>query len=355
MRFYDALQMDPSVLKGAIRRSEDRREQWSLRLALALRSALIVLFAIVLISLASRIFGSDNTPMAVVLFCVLLSVRFVDLDYHIGDSLAALAVTFILLLLAPVLAASLPPLAAAAVHCLALFAIFFLTCQRPEWGNGGLYNFAYIYLSGSTVTGEALVRRAWLTLAGYLICAVILFAKHRHKHRETRFHHVLGRSDRSDPAHLWRLRLSLGIGLALALGQALQVERAMWMGFACGSLLAAYPYSPSVAERSWQRLLGAAAGCGAFFLLYQLTPEALHPLMGPLGGFCLGFCTDYRFKTMFNCFGALMLAAGLYGVPGAVALRLWDTLLGVGFALAVSFLFHRLVAAGRLEQAAAAE
>ena len=53
--------------------------------------------------------------------------------------------------------------------------------------------------------------------------------------------------------------------------------------------------------------------------------------MGPLGGLCLGFCTDYRYKTAMNCFGALMLGTGIYGLQGAVILRIADTFLGVTF------------------------
>lgn len=65
-------------------------------------------------------------------------------------------------------------------------------------------------------------------------------------------------------------------------------------------------------------------------------------IMGVLG---LGFCTDYRYKTAMNCFGALTLGVGLYGLQGAVLLRLADTVLGVTFALVFAAVFHRL--AGR--------
>ena len=67
--------------------------------------------------------------------------------------------------------------------------------------------------------------------------------------------------------------------------------------------------------------------------------------MGPLGGLCLGFCTDYRYKTAMNCFGALMLGTGIYGLQGAVILRFVDTCLGVVFALVFAALFHQLAAA----------
>ena len=59
----------------------------------------------------------------------------------------------------------------------------------------------------------------------------------------------------------------------------------------------------------------------------------------------MGFCTDYRYKTAMNCFGALMLGAGIYGLREAVILRIVDTFLGVVFGLIFAALFHRLAAA----------
>lgn len=103
--------------------------------------------------------------------------------------------------------------------------------------------------------------------------------------------------------------MALGVSLILAAGQIFRVERFMWMGFACASLLSEYPYSSRVSLRFWQRIQGAIAGSCAFLILYLVMPQSLRPLMGPMGGLCLGFCTDYRYKTAMNCFGALMLAA----------------------------------------------
>lgn len=124
----------------------------------------------------------------------------------------------------------------------------------------------------------------------------------------------------------------------------------MWMGFACASLLSEYPYSGNVASRFWQRIIGVLAGSGAFFLIFLITPDSFHSLLGPLGGLCLGFCTDYRYKTAMNCFGALMLAAGIYGLQEAVILRITDTVLGVIAAMLIALLFHRFIARRFLRQ-----
>lgn len=342
MKFYDALQLDPSILKRNIAACDTRQEKTYYWIAMTVRSVLIVAFAIVFISLLSSVFGSDNTPLAVALFCMMLGIRFVNFEYCIGDSLITLAAVLAILVLAPCAAAVFPSILLIPLHFIAFFALLYMTTQRPEMGNGGLYSFAYIYLTGNPVVGEALIRRGLLALVGYFICGAILFAKHREKHKTIRFHQVIQKFNLSTPVHLWQLRMALGVSLVMTAGQVFDVERFMWMGFACASLLSEYPYSSNTTTRFQQRIVGAIAGSGAFFILYLMTPPAFHSLMGPLGGICLGFCTDYRYKTAMNCFGALMLGAGIYGLQEAVLLRITDTLLGVTFGLIFATIFHRL-------------
>lgn len=292
----------------------------------------------------SGVFGADNTPLAVALFCILLGIRFVNFEYCIGDSLLTLAAALAILVLGPSAAAVLPPLFLIPLHFVCFFSLLYITTQRPEMGNGGLYSFAYIYLTGNPVVGEALIRRGLLALTGYVLCGAILYAKHRHQYKEIRFHHVVRKLDLSKPVYLWQLRMALGVSLAMTAGQVFGVERFMWMGFACASLLSEYPYSANTFPRFWQRIVGALAGSCLFFVLYSLLPESLHSLLGPLGGLCLGFCTDYRYKTAMNCLGALMLGAGIYGLQGAVVLRIADTVMGVAFGLVFTMIFHLLVA-----------
>ena len=344
MKFYDALQMGPAVLKGKISSCDTKQDKLYYWIAMAIRSVLIVAFAIVFISLLSSVFGSDNTPLAVALFCIMLGIRFVNFEYCIKDSLFTLGAALAILVLAPSAATVLPPILLIPLHFVSFFSLLYITTQRPEMGKGGLYSFAYIYLTGNPVVGEALVGRGLLALTGYLLCGAILFFKHRHQHKTIRFHHVVQKFDLSKPVYLWQLRMALGVSLILTAGQVFDVERFMWMGFACASLLSEYPYSNNTFLRFRQRILGAVAGSCLFFLLYLVIPESLHSLLGPLGGLCLGFCTDYRYKTAMNCLGALMLGAGIYGIQGAVILRVTDTILGVTFGLLFATIFHQLVA-----------
>lgn len=344
MSFYQSLQMDPSVLKKRIAQCETVREKTFYWAAMAIRSVLIVAFAIVFISLLSGLFGQENTPLAVAVFCMMLGIRFVNFEYCIRDSLITLAIAMAILVFAPSLAGIAPPFLVPFIHFTGFFALLYITTQRPELGNGGLYSFAYVYLTGNPVHGVSLEKRVFLALVGYAICGLILWAKHRHAHGDIRFHHLILKFDVKNPVILWQLRMAVGVSLILTAGQVFGVPRFMWMGFACASLLSEYPYSSNTLPRFCQRIIGVLVGSVLFLIVYQITPEAFHSLMGPLGGLCLGFCTDYRYKTAMNCFGALMLASGIYGVQTAVALRIIDTILGVCFGTIFALIFHKLFA-----------
>ncbi len=333
MKFYDILQWDPQVTKNLIRKSDDPKERFKLRFGMFLRSVLIVLFAIVFIASLSAMFGNENSPMAVAIFCILLGVRFVDFGYCIKDALFNLTVVFLLLFISPVLAYKAFPLIGLVIHFASFFAILYLTCDRPEMGNGGLFSFAYIYLSGNPVYGEALVRRFLLTLVGLAICGTIFFVKHKHKFKEVRFTHKVKEFSLYNHKYHWMIRMALGVALILTLGTFFKMERFMWAGFACGSLLSDHTENPKIKERFGHRLVGVLVGSAIFYVVYTIIPEEFNFIIGPMGGFCLGFCTDYRYKTAVNCLGALMLAAGTYGAHTAILLRIGNTIIGIIFAM----------------------
>ena len=218
MRFYDALQLDPGALKQKIREASSPGERRWFRTALVVRAVLLVAFSILFIGFLSALFGEENSAMAVVLFCILLSIRFVDFGYRIGDSLLNLAAVFFLLLAAPLVTQLLSPLPAFLVHFGALSAILLMTCEHPEMGNGGLYGFGYLFLTGGMVTGPLLWKRCLLTLLGYLLCGSILYRKHRHKHQDLPFRQVAARFDLRRAVSRWQLPAGSGPEPASGLG-----------------------------------------------------------------------------------------------------------------------------------------
>ncbi|MBS5149970.1 MAG: FUSC family protein [Butyricicoccus pullicaecorum] len=342
MRFYDMLQLDAAVLKEKIHACETAGERRRIWLAMAMRALLIVLFAIIFVGVLGGIFGAENNPMGVSLFCILLGIRFVDFGYCIKDSMAALALALAILLIAPAVATAVNPIIASCIHFCAFLTLLLMTTDKPELGNGGLFGFAYVFLMGNPVTGAAFWRRAGLTVVGYLVCGAVLYFKHHDKNKEIRFHQIAAQFTMSQEKSRWQLRMALGVSLVLTLGSLFEMERFMWMGFACISLFSSYP-TVNIKERVWQRILGVIVGSSIFFVIYQVIPEALHSFLGPVGGLCLGFSTDYRYKTALNCFGALMMAAGVYGIQNAVLLRIQNNILGIIVGLLFIFLYQKLV------------
>ena len=348
MRFYDALQLNPGDLKQKINSAQtpaERRRYW---LAMLVRAILIVAFSILLIAPLTTLFGSENSSMAVALICIILSIRFVDFGYCIRDSILNLGIVFLLLLAAPTVAALLPPVLGAVVHFCAFFLILSMTSDQPEMGNGGLYAFSYVFLVGNPVTGVLLAKRAMLTLAAFLICAAIFYPKHKDKHKNVRYKDVATQFHLSTRKSQWQLQLALGVSLLLLLGDLIGLERMMWAGFACASMLGCYTSSVEdhhavIRERFLHRMVGAVVGSGLFMVIYTLTPPQYYGLFGPIGGVFLGFCSDYRSKTALNCFGALMLATGLYGLHGSVLLRVVNNFLGAAFGYGFSVLYHKLM------------
>lgn len=343
IRFYDALQLDPGALKSQISTAETSLERWRMRGILIARAILIVAFALVFITPLTTIFGAENSAMAVALFCILLAIRFVDFGYRTVDALLNLAVVFFLLLTAPVFASMIHPLLAFGVHLVALTVILLMTSQQPEMGNSGLYGFSYVLLTGNPVTGDLFLKRCAMTVVGYIILGIIYYAKHRQKNLSIRFSQYAKEFRFSNEKSRWQIRMALGVSLALTLGGLLHLERFMWAGFACSSLLSVYSDRSSVQKRAWHRISGVITGSLLFFVVYHVTPETLRPVLGIVGGICLGFCAEYRYKTVLNCFGALSTASSLYGIGGAVALRMFDNILGILFGYIFFLLDQQLV------------
>lgn len=350
MSFYNMIQMDPGTIRRKIRETDDPKEIRQLKTASVVRSILIVLFAVIFISLMSALFGGENSSMAVSIFCILLAVRFVGYGYNIFDSLVSMFIVFAILLFCPVLAYNCHFLVKLVIYTLSLLVMLILAVQHPEMGNGGLLTFSFVFLCENPVYGEAFIQRGWMTLVGFLLCGLVLYRNHKNQNKDIRLLSLLKHIDLHNKLFQWQLRLALGVGLVLSLFSWMDAGKFMWIGFACGSLLSDYNVENNIHEKFSSRLSGAVIGSFAFYVLYQIVPAKFYPLFGPIGGFCLGMCTEYKHKTMINCFGALMSAVSFYDLKSAVFMRIGNTLLGILFALIFYYLYDRFLMKGLLKK-----
>ncbi|MDH2476000.1 FUSC family protein [Clostridium perfringens] len=340
MKFYDALQLDPGTLKKYISEVSSKKEKRYYIKALIIRDILLVTFAIIFISILTNLFGSENSSMAVVIFCVLLSIRFVDFGYKIKDSIIALAIVFFILLVAPVIIQRVNPILGLLINFISLFIILLLTCEKPKMGNGGLFVFGYVFLSGNLVTSEIFFKRMEMTISGFIICAIVMYFKHNNKHKERKFIHILNEFNIDNEKYQWQLQIALAISLLFFIGSFFDFDRFIWIGFACSSLLSSYPIN--IHDRLINRAIGATIGSLLFGIVYYITPSSMTFLFGPISGLCIGLCTSYFYKTIFNCFGALMMASSIYGVHDSIILRIENNLIGLLFGYIFFHIFQML-------------
>ena len=96
--------------------------------------------------------------------------------------------------------------------------------------------------------------------------------------------------------------------------------------------------SKTALRRGAQRIGGVVIGSVLFNVAAAIVPPQWRVLFGPVAGICIGFSNKYMVNNALNCFGALLLAEGVYGLAGSAVLRIWDNLIGVAFAIAFTLL-----------------
>lgn len=343
MSFYGLMQLGVPQLKGLLRRAGGVERRRYL-LALLARDGLCVAFAAAFLSALNALFGAENSCAGVVCFCLLLGCRFVHFNYRLRDTAAGLAAAFALLTLGPPLAHLGPPLFRLAVNLACMGALLLLTADQPRMGNGLLYLFSYLLLYGSPAEGAVLALRCGEMAVGFALCAGVVWLRHRHSLPDRGLRDVVRALSLGEARCRWQLRTALGVSLAVFLGELLGLPRVMWVGFAASSVLSAYGAPPRA--RAAGRVTGALAGCALFVLVYTLCPASLRGGLGILSGLCLGLCASYRGTTAFNCLGALLTAAPLYGPGGAMVLRLCSNLLGALFGALFALGWERLLPVG---------
>lgn len=331
--FYQSLQLDPIILKQKIKEAKTKKEKRRWLASLISRSCLIVAFAVLMISIVTAIFGIEVKAEAVVFFCMLLSLRFVDFGYTITHSIWGLAGVMGAFFILPEIQWIPSAMLRLVVYFGLLTIILLVTASEPKMGNAGLYGFAYIFIVYS-VWGEKLAPQQWLNrsilfLLFFGIFAAILYKKHRAKNKTTSFLAVWRNGKRRQL--VWLFGYSLSISILIVLSRYSSFQRFMWIGFAFSSLYSSYGFlGITFKERAIDRILGTILGSALFIVASSLLPSGLLSLSG---GFILGICSTYRYKTVFNCFGALTVASSLFGLTEASMMRVIDNMIGVGVAL----------------------
>lgn len=337
MTFYQLLQLDPFILKQKIHQADTKKQRRYFWRALLIRDILLVSFAILWVSTITFFFGKAVAPFSIVLFCLLLSIRFVSYGYREKQALLSLGIVLTILGVSPLISLISVSFLQLGLHFICLLALFFLTGKNPKMGNPGLYTFSYLYLVGTVhyQSFQQLEQTFFVLVFAYLLLAFVYHVKHKKLDQEITFIQMVTENGFFNQRNIWFGYYALGISLLLFIGTHLQIDRFMWATFASSSLFSGYD-TFKLSERAKERIIGVVIGSLVSAILLFYIPTNL---LGILGGLCLGLCTSYKSKTIFNCVGAIMAASMIFGLETSLYLRILLNMLGLANGLLYHFVF----------------
>ena len=120
------------------------------------------------------------------------------------------------------------------------------------------------------------------------------------------------------------------------------MPRIMWVGIASMSVM--LPFAKDMEYRVKRRAPFNILGCLIFLLMYRILPESIYPFIGLIGGIGVGYSAGYAWQTVFNTFGALAVAASIFGLEAALILRIGTNVFASLYSLLFNTVFQKVAA-----------
>ena len=340
MTFYQELQLSSAGSKQLIHKTTNPQEKRRHILVYNFKVYLVMAFCVAVVSLFSRFLGSENSVVGVTVLLAVLVLRQADFGIRTTHGLGVIALLFAILMTGPRLANMLPPLAAFPVHLTCILLLMILGCHNVIMYNHSTFVLGYLLLLGYDVTGQEYILRIEGLVVGMLICMAVFYKNQKNRPYRRTFLDLFREFDIHSARTRWYLKLTLIVSSAMLFMNLLGLPRAMWAGIACMSVC--LPFTEDCASRAGNRGLFNVVGCLLFIVLYLVLPESMYPYIGMIGGIGVGYSAGYAWQTAFNTFGALSIAAGLFGMPAAVALRIGANVFGAVYTVVCNKLVDKV-------------
>ena len=342
MTFYQELQLSSTGSKQLIKNTTDSKEKRRHILVYNFKVYLVMAFCVAVVTLFTRLTGSDNSVVGVTVLLAVLVLRQADFGIKTTHGLLSIAGIFGILMTAPRIANMLSPLPAFAVNAAAILLLMILGCHNVIMYNHSTFVLGYLLLLGYDVTGAAYIKRVEGLVAGMLLCMFIFYKNQKNRPYRRTFLDLFREFDLTSARTRWYLKLTFIVSSAMLIMNLLGLPRAMWAGIACMSVC--LPFTEDCVARSGKRWQFNIVGCLLFIVLYLALPESMYPYIGMIGGIGVGYSAGYAWQTAFNTFGALSIAAGLFGMPTAVALRIGANIFGAFYTVVCNKVIDRIAA-----------
>lgn len=352
MTFYQELQLSSTGSKELIKKTTDPKEKRKHILIYNVKVYLVVAFCFALVTLFSTVFGSGNSVAGVVVLLALLVLRQADFGIKTTHGLLCIAGIFGILIVGPRLTNTLAPIPAFFMNLVFIMLLMILGCHNVVMSNHSTFVLGYLLLQGYDVIGKEYILRIASLLIGMIICMAVFYKNQKNRPYRRTFLDLFREFNLRSARNWWYVRLTVIVSTALLIMSLLGLPRAMWAGIACMSVC--LPFTDDCIARSGKRWQFNIVGCVLFIALYLILPESMYPYIGMIGGIGVGYSAGYAWQTAFNTFGALSIAAGLFGMPMAVALRVGMNVFGALYTVICNKVIDRLAAVSEEKRSAEA-
>ncbi len=337
MTFYQELQLSSVGSKQLIKSTENKKEKMRHILIYNFKVYLVMIFCVAVVTLFTKFTGSDNSVVGVTVLLAVLVLRQADFGIKTTHGLISIAGIYLILIAGPRFTNTLAPVPAFFVNVICILLLMILGCHNVIMYNHSTFVLGYLLLQGYDVTGHAYTLRVAGLIFGMILCMFIFYKNQKNRPYQRKFTDLFKEFDIRSARSRWYIRLSLIVSSAMLVMSLLGLPRAMWAGIACMSVC--LPFPADCTKRAPDRGIFNIVGCILFMGLYVVLPKSMYPYIGMIGGVGVGYSAGYAWQTVFNTFGALSIASGLFGMPMAVMLRIGANVFGAVYTVVCTKVF----------------
>ncbi|MBE6023323.1 MAG: FUSC family protein [Cellulosilyticum sp.] len=342
MTFYQELQLNQAGSKKLIHESKTTKEK-IYHIAVFLFKIFITLaFCMGFVILYSMLFGSENSIVGVVILLCVMVFRNVDLGFKHSQALFIFLLFFVILAIGPRLANMMNPFGALLINLICIGSLVFFGCYNIMMFNHSTLVLGYLLLFGYDVSGTVYTNRLIAITISAIICGLIYYRNHHKKTYEKKLKDLFLDFNLSNTSTQWQITLIFGVCSILFITQLLGFPRVMWVGIAAMSILS--PIKGDMKTRAIHRIPYNIIGGILCYIIYTFFPDSIFSNIGILGGIGVGLSATYGWQSLFNSFGAISVAAGIFGLPNAIFFRILDNVIGILYAILFAILFNKCFA-----------
>ena len=353
MTFYQELQLSSAGSKQLIKNTQDSKEKRRHILIYNFKVYLVMIFCVAVVTVFSKLLGNNNSVVGVTVLLAVLVLRQADFGIKTSHGLISIIGIYAILIAGPRVSNMVPPVAAFVINVVCIMLLMIMGCHNVIMYNHSTFVLGYLLLQGYDVTGHEYMMRVVGLLAGMLVCMIIFYKNQRNRPYRRTFWDLFKEFNINSARTRWYIKLTFIVSSAMLIVSLMGLPRAMWIGIACMSVC--LPFSKDVDKRIGNRALFNVVGCAIFAVLYIVLPESMYPYIGMIGGIGVGYSAGYAWQTAFNTFGALSIAAGLFGMPYAVALRIGLNAAGAAYTWLCDKVLERIHSAVQAKNVSVAE